>query len=148
MPCDKVVTVTEYVTLSDSPKLEVVYKLAELRDENKVKYTAKLSAGKISYPGRKQVFRKMENGKMIKDYIGLENENLGEPLLKPVVKSGKIVEKMSEIEEIKKYAMGQLNKLTDKLKEIDSQHSYSVEPSEKLVGLLEEVRKLHCDKEN
>jgi len=63
-PIDYYVTATEYITLADSPKLEVVYKLAELRQGRNIQHCAKLTPGKESYPGRKQIFRKYKIGKI------------------------------------------------------------------------------------
>src|SRR5215471_5499835 len=44
-------------TSSDSPSLSLIYKLVEVEFENHVRDTAKFSAEKKTYPGRKQVFR-------------------------------------------------------------------------------------------
>lgn len=148
VPCTIVAVATEYVNITDSPRIEAVYKLAETRSGNNIRYAAKLSKGKVSYPGRKQIFRKFKNGKMVKDFIGLENEKLGEPLLKPFIKNGKVIARLPDLEEIKKYAMEQLETLPEELKDLDRQHLYPVEPSGKLIKLLEGVRELHCKKEN
>jgi len=145
-PCDIAVVGTEYVTVRDSPKLEVVYKLSEIKNENKVIYTAKLSPGKIHYPGRKQVFRIFRNGKMVKDIIGLENEKLGEPLLKKFMENGKIVGRLPSLEEIKTYLDAQLKQIPKRFLSIKNSTVYPVLYSSSLKRLLEKVKKTHCEK--
>ena len=51
----------------------------------------KLSAGKASLPGRKQVYRFQEGGIFTQDEIALADENpaAGTPLLVPVMREGK-----------------------------------------------------------
>jgi len=142
-PADYYVTATEYNTLADSPKLEVVYKLAELRQGKNIQYCAKLTPGKESYPARKQVFRKFKKGKMIGDVIGLDNEKLGTPLLKPIIKKGKLVYKLPKLNQIRSYTDKQLKQLPIKLLDIEKQHSYPVKISSKLTKLFEGVKKQH-----
>lgn len=143
-PCDLALSVTEYVTLSDSPKLEVVYKLAELRLEDKVHYAAKLTPGKLSYPGRKQVYRTFNaDGVFSSDVIGLDNENPGEPLLEKVMERGKVVKPLPPLSEIQQHAMVQLSKLPSLLRDIRGSQPYNVAPSQQLEKLLQEVRKVH-----
>jgi len=142
-PVDLFVSATEYVTCSDSPKLEVVYKMAELREGRTIQHTAKLTPGKQSYPGRKQVFRKFRNNKMIQDVIGLENEKLGKPLLKHIMKGGRVVGKMPDLEEIRKYFDQQLKILPKRLLEIDQQYDYPVKISNELKKLFNQVKRQH-----
>jgi nicotinate phosphoribosyltransferase len=64
-----------------------VYKLVEIDGIP----TMKQSASKVTYPGRKQVFRTVEHGVWVQDVLGLMSEvpGAGEmPLLRPVVKAG------------------------------------------------------------
>ncbi|HEY9584597.1 MAG TPA: nicotinate phosphoribosyltransferase [Candidatus Paceibacterota bacterium] len=146
VPCDKVVSVTEFMTLSDSPKLEVVYKLAELQEGKNIKYTAKLAIGKISYPGRKQVFRKFDtNGIITGDTIALENEKTGgKPLLQEVMRNGKVVKNLPDIESLKKYTLNQLKTLPDYLKVLEeSKKTYPVRISDKIESLLADLKRVH-----
>jgi nicotinate phosphoribosyltransferase len=141
-PADLVATVTEYNTLSDSPKLEAVYKLAELRDKDKITYTAKLAPGKVSYPGRKQVYRSYKDSKLASDLIVLEDEHTeGAPLLQHVIAGGKLQYHLPQLEEIQKYIDQELNKLPDNLLDLDHQAKPPVAPSKKILDLLEQVKK-------
>jgi len=143
LPADCYVSATEFSTVFDSPKLEAVYKIAELRDGTKIIPTAKLTPGKLSLPGRKQIFRKFEKGKMVGDIIGLENEKLGTPLLKTIMRNGKLVAKLPDLNGIKKYFDQQFKTIPEKLFALDKKVEYSVKISPKLQNLLEQVRKKH-----
>ncbi len=59
-----------------------VYKLVEIDGIP----TMKRSTGKVSYPGKKQIFRQFEDGLFIGDRLGLSSE--GEGLLQQVMKGG------------------------------------------------------------
>ena len=59
-----------------------VYKLVEINGIP----TMKKSPGKATYPGRKQIFRQMKNGKMLRDTLGLATEGTG--LLQLVMEQG------------------------------------------------------------
>jgi nicotinate phosphoribosyltransferase len=50
----------------------------------------KWSPGKMVYPGRKQVWRSYENGRMAGDMVGQHDESMpGQPLLEHVMHKGK-----------------------------------------------------------
>lgn len=143
-PIDCFISATSVANITDNPKLEVVYKLTELKRLNgKIEYKVKLAEGKISYPGKKQIFRKYKNKKMIKDIIGLENENLGTELLHKIIESGKLKTKMPTLEEIKKHFKNEIKSLPDEYKKIKCLNVYPVEKSKKLISLFEKSKKLH-----
>jgi nicotinate phosphoribosyltransferase len=79
---------TDMATSADVPALDIAYKLVEYDHKPRMK----LSAGKRSLPGRKQVFRQFENRRAVRDVIALRPENLrGVPLLQPVILGGRRV---------------------------------------------------------
>lgn len=124
--------------------MDAVYKLAELRNAaGRTTYTAKLTPGKLSLPGRKQVYRNLENGRLDHDIIGLENEHLGTPLLKQYIKQGELIEPLPSIEEIKTHVESQLTSLPDTLRSIEQTGPYPVQISDKLQQLLDEVSDQH-----
>jgi nicotinate phosphoribosyltransferase len=85
-PIDSFGVGTQLGTSGDEPSLGGVYKLVAEGSLPKIK----LSAGKVTLPGVKQVFRSSRNGQYHHDVIGLEGEELdGEPLLRMVMKSGR-----------------------------------------------------------
>lgn len=142
IPADAFLVVTEGVTVSDAPNLEIVYKLAQLQDGKKTVYTAKFSPQKLSYPGVKQVYRVGTDEKQ-KDIIGLETEKLGKPLLVEIARNGKFVYELPALDKIKAHLKNQLKELPPKLLDIEKQHAYPVETSQGLKALLEIVRKKH-----
>lgn len=76
---------TDLAVSGDAPALDVVYKLTEFGGEGRVK----LSVGKRSLPGRKQIFRRYEGGIAAGDTIARAEEILPEkPLLQPVMRGG------------------------------------------------------------
>ncbi|ALK97331.1 nicotinate phosphoribosyltransferase [Massilia sp. WF1] len=86
-PIDSFGIGTRMATSADAPFLDCAYKLAEYEGRAR----RKRSAGKQTYPGRKQVFRRFDDdGILVQDTIGLETEYVrGRPLLQPVMQEGK-----------------------------------------------------------
>jgi nicotinate phosphoribosyltransferase len=87
-PIDTFAVGTQVGTAADEPVLDTVYKLAEYAGEGRIK----LSTAKLTLPGRKQVFRRHEDGVMAGDTVGLDGEQLeGTPLLVEVMRDGRRV---------------------------------------------------------
>ncbi|HEY6944722.1 MAG TPA: nicotinate phosphoribosyltransferase [Candidatus Acidoferrum sp.] len=83
---------TALSTSADSPNIGVIYKLVEVDTGDTVRSAAKFSQEKITYPGKKQVFRFAgEEGKFSSDVIGLDEEPFrgSAPLLVPVLRGGR-----------------------------------------------------------
>ena len=141
VPVDAFLIATEAISVSDSPKLEVVYKISQIQHKGKTKNLAKFSAGKESYPGEKQVFRMLEKDKYVKDVIGLEGEKLGKPLLVPIINNGKQVYELPDLDEIRAYVASQLKQLPERYLRVDKEYKYPIDISPKLKKMFEEVRK-------
>jgi nicotinate phosphoribosyltransferase len=144
-PIDFLVGSTESANITDNPKFEAVYKMAELcHSDGTVEQKAKLAVGKLSLPGRKQIFRVYdEEGKMIEDIIGLENENLGEPLLKPFMKDGKQVGIFTDLEGVRVRIEKEIKSLPEKYKAIHNPAEYPVRISASLQNLFDDIKKKH-----
>jgi nicotinate phosphoribosyltransferase len=83
---------TSISTSRDAPALGGIYKLVEVERHGELVATMKLSAGKHSLPGRKQVWRTFARRKAAGDTLGLADEAGPEesvPLLKMVMKEGR-----------------------------------------------------------
>ncbi|MDP2656755.1 MAG: nicotinate phosphoribosyltransferase [bacterium] len=143
VPADSYLVVTEGVTVSDDPKLETVYKMAQIQNGDHLRLTAKFAPGKLSLPGIKQVYRVYKNGVMVKDVIGLAKEDLGEPMLKQYMYDGKLVCDLPSLDDIKQYIAGQIITLPKKLLSIETRQKYSVEVSKSIKRKLEEIRAIH-----
>jgi nicotinate phosphoribosyltransferase len=126
---------TNMGTSSDAPALDVIYKISEVTDEfGNFLPTMKLSQGKVTYPGRKQVFRIQDKrGRFIKDVLGLEEEKIkGRPLLMKVVDKGRIIYKPPSLEKIRMFTKNNLSKFPEDSKGIYSKYKYPVIISPKL----------------
>lgn len=150
VPIDSFFAGTEVANVTDNPKLEVVYKMAELiRPNGNIEYKAKLAVGKVSYPGRKQIFRVHNTeGQMIKDVVGLEDEKPltnSEPMLEKFVENGKLIKTIPDLEEIRTHLDSQIETLPSIYKDLHKKTEFPVEASKKLTDLLEQVRKIHTD---
>lgn len=113
----------------DAPCLDVVYKIGEVTDEfAKFLPTMKLSKDKVTYPGRKQVYRVQDrHGRFIRDILALEGEKVGgRRLLIKVVNKGKIIYKSPDIEKIRAFVKNNLSRLPQRLKGVSSKSRYPV----------------------
>ncbi len=106
---------TRMGTSVDAPYVGGVYKLVE--DEAGLKM--KLSTGKVTLPGRKQVYRFYENGRMHHDLITLADEPAppgGVPLLQEIIRDGELVTDLPSLSHIRERAAQQLAALPDPLR--------------------------------
>lgn len=147
-PVNGVVICTDLVTSSDDPKMEAVLKLAEFKQNGSTQHALKLSYGKVSLPGKKQVFRKIKSGKLAEDIIGLETERLGAPLLSLWVKKGKLIKPLPSLDNIKIYLDKQLKLLPEKLKEVEKTYPHKIKISKKLNELFKKAQAGHLQKAN
>jgi len=134
---------TELVTVADAPHLGVVYKLVELAGPAGPAGRIKLSEGKQTWPGRKQVFRQYEaSGMPARDVVGLADERLaGEPLLKPIVQRGRLSEPLPSLPQIQQRCRDQLRRLPAALRDLERQVDYEVSPSERLRAEFERLKR-------
>lgn len=123
---------TNMGTSIDAPSLDVIYKISEVtNEEGEFLPTMKLSKDKVTYPGRKQVFRvKGKRGNFIKDILGLEKERInGAPLLIKVVAKGRIIYKSPSLSEIRMKTQNNLLGLPGKFKGVYPRYKYPVKVS-------------------
>lgn len=135
---------TKLGTSADRPYVDIIYKLCErMTPEGKFKPIMKLSEGKATLPGRKQVFRvKDAQGYFIKDIIALEDEKIdGEPLLVKVVDHGKMIYDFPPLEKIRERALDNLSRLHEKYKRLKNPARYPVKLSPNLRKLMSELER-------
>jgi nicotinate phosphoribosyltransferase len=125
------------VTSDDAPKTDMVYKLAESEENGRLVPRMKIAEGeKATLPGAKQIFRVEEDGKYVKDILGLTDENLnGERKLIQIFKDGRLVYKLPKLDEIREKAKKELEKLPEKYRRIRNPEAYPVEVSDKVMDL-------------
>jgi nicotinate phosphoribosyltransferase len=135
---------TKMGTSADKPYVDVIYKLCETLNANGgFSPIMKLSEGKVTLPGRKQVYRfKDKNGNFEKDVIALADEKVnGEPLLVKVMEKGEIIYDLPSLDEIRTTAAENLSKLPEKYKTIKGAPEYPVELSQDLERLIQKLKK-------
>jgi nicotinate phosphoribosyltransferase len=135
---------TRMGTSADKPYVDVIYKLCETTSaKGDFSPIMKLSEGKATLPGRKQVFRfKDKKGFFAKDIIALADEKMeGEPLLAKVMENGKITRALPSLSEIRAAASENLSKLPEKYKKLTDAPAYPVELSQALEALIKRLRR-------
>ncbi|MCW4007631.1 MAG: nicotinate phosphoribosyltransferase [Candidatus Bathyarchaeota archaeon] len=135
---------TKMGTSADRPYVDVIYKLCEtMNKKGTFSPIMKLSEGKATLPGRKQVYRfKDENGNFAKDVIALADEKMeGEPLLVKVMEKGEIVYDLPSLERIRETAAENLARLPEKYKKLTNAPMYPVELSRELEALIRRLKR-------
>jgi len=119
---------------ADAPYLDIVYKLARYGDRN----VKKLSPGKISLAGRKQVFRKLSpDGRLLEDVIGTRRETIADtiPLLKPVMQSGRVLGPHPSLNDVRTRCAQSLDALDTAYKDLQQPGTYPILISKRLSTL-------------
>ncbi len=131
---------TELATSRDDPTISGVYKLIEYNNIPKIK----VSEEKLTYPGKKQVYRiYTKEGMFNKDILSLENEPIppnSEALLIPIMKNGEIITKIPNIDEIQEFYLDNIKKLPDFYKKLEKIQVPKVKVSEKLHQLTDSLK--------
>jgi len=123
----------------DAPSLEIAYKLTAYAGDGRLK----LSPGKASFPGLKQIFRREgHDGRACGDILGLHGEQLvGRPLSECVMRAGKRVHLTPDLNAVRAYAQEQIAALPDHVRAIaPAEPPYPVHISTALETYTEEVR--------
>lgn len=123
----------------DAPTLEAAYKLVEYGGRP----AFKLSPGKATLAGRKQVWRRSgPDGRFAGDVIAAADEVIvdAEPLLVPVMAGGRRLRPPEPLEAVRARCLAERDRLPDALRRIDGEGSYPVELSPRLRALQQEAR--------
>ncbi|HEY5743536.1 MAG TPA: nicotinate phosphoribosyltransferase [Terrimicrobiaceae bacterium] len=128
---------TKLDTSSDAPYLNCAYKLQEYAGVPRRKH----SAGKATWPGRKQVYRKLDDtGRLAGDLLAFHHEAQdSQGLLVPVMREGKRLSTPLPLTTVREYTSTQLSRLPDPLRILDRAEPFPVEIS---AALRECVRSL------
>lgn len=131
---------------ADAPYLNMAYKMV-VYDGRPV---MKLSSGKVSLAGPKQVFRRRdEKGLFKQDLIGLQEETVAdaEPLLIPVMKGGKRLLQSDPLSDIQHRFHKEFAQLPETYKDLQGNPNYPVAITPRLQTLQDQVSKEICEKE-
>ncbi|HEY4498435.1 MAG TPA: nicotinate phosphoribosyltransferase [Candidatus Paceibacterota bacterium] len=136
--------VTDVVTSADSPKLEIVYKIAEVKEPHGWVPKAKFSENKETYAGRKQVFRKKSGSFFSGDIIALEEESCeGGALLQKFVEDGALVKVQPNLQEIREHFIKQCEAFPPGLFDLHKEFHYPIQVSEGVKDATSLARKNH-----
>jgi len=136
---------TRLGTSADVPSIDMVYKLVQFEDRP----TLKLSTGKATLVGPKQVWRRHDaEGNFVEDLITCRDESAPgadwEPLLEPVMCNGKALAQPT-LAEIRERHRREIERMPNSLFPLDGASPYPVHLSEKLQTLqrqaTDEVRR-------
>lgn len=128
---------TRLTTSADAPTLNCAYKLQEYAGQPR----RKLSEGKSTLPGCKQVYRKFSaDKKMAGDTLALDKgnmkgESLGEPLIKAYLRQGEPCRPKDSLHEIRTRVAQELSRLPEPLRALKQDSPYPVEISDTLKKL-------------
>jgi nicotinate phosphoribosyltransferase len=137
-PVDAFGVGTQLGTSGDAPTLGSVYKLVADARGPKIK----LSTGKATLPGCKQVYRFERDGIFDHDVIALEIEEMsgGRPLLHRAMRDGHSVEEPESLSALTQRCRTSLDKLPSRLKSLDqSKEPYAVGRSDQLRELVRQI---------
>jgi nicotinate phosphoribosyltransferase len=125
---------TRLDTSRDAPYLDCAYKLMEYAGIPR----RKLSEGKATLPGRKQVYRSYGvDGRMCGDVLTLEgDEHEGEALIQPVMSDGQRLQEPETLERIRERVSHSLERLPDSLRKLQLCDEYKVSLSPALRNLV------------
>jgi nicotinate phosphoribosyltransferase len=119
---------------ADAPYFDMAYKIVSYAGRN----VLKLSAGKATLAGEKQVYRfRGDDGSFANDVLALREEPApagGEPLLRPVMRGGALVEPLPSLPAIRDYARAQIAALPGAVRRLRDPATYSVRYSERLLA--------------
>jgi len=123
---------------ADAPFVDVVYKMVRFKGRD----VKKLSPGKVTLAGEKQVFRKSDqNGRYLEDIICQRDENIsdGKPLLEKVMENGNLLRPHPQLQMLQEKFKENFAALDDAYKSIQDHKAYPVKLSTRLQNLQERV---------
>jgi nicotinate phosphoribosyltransferase len=128
---------TSLTTSSDVSALDCAYKLQEYAGIPR----RKRSAGKATWPGRKQVWRQYDpDGKMREDTLSIEGDDqAGEPLIRLVMNNGRRLGPQTTLDESRARAARDLGRLPEPLRRLEEGASYPVRVADALRQLAADV---------
>jgi nicotinate phosphoribosyltransferase len=127
---------------ADAPYLDMAYKIVRYGGRN----ILKLSAGKTTWTGEKQVWRLRDGqGRVTGDVLALRDEPPpapgAEPLLETVMAEGTIVGRLPSLDEARRRCAAQVAALPEGVRRLHDAEPYPVRYSERLQALQRDVER-------
>ena len=146
-PVDAFGVGTDLTTVRDAPALGIVYKLVEIEQDGRRDFRMKLSEGKMTYPGRKQIWRISDaEGRFARDVVGLWDEPAPDPnaapLLAPAVERGRRIAPPMPLEEVRRRVLVDVDRIPKRLRGLEGPETpYPVTFSDRIHSIVSEFRK-------
>jgi nicotinate phosphoribosyltransferase len=134
---------TRLVTSEDAPALGGVYKLVEIDDGGARRLVVKTSEGKATWPGRKQVWRVIRDGRAVRDVVSLADEPPvpdGTALLREMMRRGRTLDVDLSIASARQRFDALLAELPEGLRTLGDAVAYGVRPSAALAAATPPAR--------
>lgn len=128
---------THLTTSADAPYFDCAYKLMEYAGTPR----RKRSAGKATWPGRKQVFRRFgEDGRLAGDVLTVDGDAQdGTPLVVPLMRGGERTGPAEPLADIRERAARELARLPEELRDLEAGTEVPVEIAPALEALAREA---------
>jgi nicotinate phosphoribosyltransferase len=104
----------------------------------------KQATDKVTFPGRKQIFRRVEQGQVVADRLGLMEEHPNDseqPLLQQVMHQGRRCQPPETIDAIAQRTRQSVICLPASLRQLSTTESMPVQQSSALQALIDHTRK-------
>lgn len=136
-PVDSFGVGTHLDVSADAPYLDCAYKLQEYAGNP----TRKRSSGKITLPGRKQLFRRYdERGQLLEDEIVIEGQDCsGSALIEPAMRLGARLDSLQTLTQARERARDSLPRLPVRLQSIREHADYPVHVGPSVLALAKAV---------
>lgn len=142
-PIDAFGVGTSLSTSRDEPALGGIYKLVALERGGTMRPAMKLSSGKATLPGAKQVWREARDGQSIRDVIGLgtESDHNGRPLLTRLMHNGRRVGPAGSLRDLRTACVREVCALPPDVRAIQGWEPYDVQLTPALAALAAAVER-------
>jgi nicotinate phosphoribosyltransferase len=143
-PIDAFGVGTALSTSIDAPALGGVYKLVEVEHEGTTLPVVKLSAGKKTLAGAKQVWRVVEDGIARRDWIGLEHEappSGARALLQPVMRAGRRLAQSPPVSALREGCLAAVAELPPRVRRLSDWQEHEVATTTALERVTAEARR-------
>jgi len=134
-PIDAFGVGTALSTSADAPALGGVYKLVEIERDGRSLPVVKLSQSKQTLAGAKQVWRIVEQGSAVRDYVSLADESGpsgSRPLLVQVMRDGGRITSPTALSQVREYCLKAVGELPAAVRRITNWDGYEVSVSERV----------------
>ena len=122
---------TRMAVSADAPSLDLVYKMVRSGEHD----VLKLSEGKETWVGAKQVYRARRDGRLASDRLALAEEPApegSEPLLEPVMRGGALVRAHPPLADVRARCAAELAALPEASRRLTDPEGWPIAPSERL----------------